>query len=174
MTMNNVSASSHDGAQQLATPRGLIQSLFEQIGLYGVLALIAVSTLSWSWVSERGKPPLLNPKRLTELTVRQRLVDFGQRSKEIFLEGRAKFRKSPFRVLCEWGDVIVLHQDYIDEIRNNPHMNFATPTSDDLHSYIPGFDPFIATDGFARVVRLYLTKALSKHCGLFIEQEPYR
>lgn len=164
ITLTNVSSASNlDEVQQLAnTPKGILQSLFAQIGLHGVLVLLAIPILLWGYISGRGKPHLLNPKRLTELTMRGRLVDFGRRSKEIFLEGRAKFLKSPYRVFCEWGDVVVLHQDYIDEIRNNPHMNFATPTSDDLHSYIPGFDPFIATDGFARVVRLYLTKALSK------------
>lgn len=162
--MNNLSsASSLDGTQQLPpTTKGLLQSLFLQLGLHGVLALCGIPLLLWMYISERGKPHLLNPKHMTELTMRGRLVDFGRRSKEIFLEGRAKFLRAPYRVFCEWGDVVVLHQDYIDEIRNNPHMNFATPTSDDLHSYIPGFDPFIATDAFARVVRLYLTKALSK------------
>lgn len=164
--MTNVSSarSLDDGTspQMSTTPRGLLLSLFQQLGLHGVLALAVVPTLVWMYMSELGKPQLVNPKRMTELTVRGRLVDFGRRSKEIFLEGRARFLEKPFRVLCEWGDVVVLHQSYIDEIRNNPHMNFAIPTSDDLHSYIPGFDPFIATDGFARVVRLYLTKALSR------------
>ncbi|KAK2594820.1 hypothetical protein QQS21_007448 [Conoideocrella luteorostrata] len=97
--------------------------------------------------------------------MRGRLIDFNRRSKELFLQGRRMFQKNPYRVNCEWGDVVVLHPDFIDEIRNDPRMNFAIPTSDDLHSYIPGFDPFVASDPFARVVRIHLTKKLTKVTG---------
>ena len=39
--------------------------------------------------------------------------------------------------------------------------NKADCSEQDLHSYIPGFDPFVASDAFAKVVRTHLTKALS-------------
>ncbi|RYP33118.1 hypothetical protein DL767_004903 [Monosporascus sp. MG133] len=148
----NFSSMSFDRSELPPTGKGLLQSLFLELGLHGILALAAIPAVWWMFIAWSGKPPILNPKKLTELTMRGRLLDFGHRSKELFLQGRRMFQKKPYRVNCEWGDVVVLHPDYIDEIRNDPRMNFAIPTSDDLHSYIPGFDPFVASDPFARVI----------------------
>lgn len=109
---------------------GILHTLFLELGLNGVLALAAIPLLWWIF-GYRGKSlPVLNPKKLTELTVRGRILDFGRRSKELFLQGRLQFQKNPYRINCEWGDVVVLHPDFCAEIRNNPAMNFAIPTSD--------------------------------------------
>ena len=128
--MENSSTIGFDSSSQFSVvANSLLQQFLSEFSVPGVLALAALPVL-WMLFGGSGGPPVINPKKLTELTIRPRLLDFGRRSKEIFLEGRAKFQKNPYRVNSEWGDVVVLHPDFCSEIRNEPRMNFAIPASD--------------------------------------------
>lgn len=111
---------------------GFVQSFLMELSFNRVLAAVAaLPVLLWLFQVIFGdKLPVLNPKKLNELTTRRRLQDFGKRSKELFIQGRELYNKSPYRINCEWGSVVVLHPDYCNEIRNLHEMNFAIPTSD--------------------------------------------
>lgn len=125
------SSISVDPSHVPASGQGFVQSFLLEFNSHRLLAaLAALPILLWMFTAKNGSLPVLNPRKLNELTIRGRILDFGRRSKELFLEGRDKFKKNPYTINCEWGNVVVLHPDFINEIRNLKHMNFAIPTSD--------------------------------------------
>jgi hypothetical protein len=126
------SSASFDASRIASEQNGFVQSFLMELSFNRVLAAVAaIPVLLWLFqLVSSDRLPVLNPKKLNELTIRGRLQDFGKRSKELFIQGRELYNKSPYRINCEWGSVVVLHPDYCNEIRNLPEMNFAIPTSD--------------------------------------------
>ncbi|KAJ0366096.1 hypothetical protein COL154_004008 [Colletotrichum chrysophilum] len=106
--------------------------------------------------------PEVNPRKALEVTNRRRMNDFIHNGKQLMIQAKATFGKNPYRVLSEWGSLVVLPADYLPELRNDPRLDFMAPSNDDGHGYIPGFDPFTAKEGHPQMVTKYLTKALTK------------
>ncbi|KAK2601862.1 hypothetical protein QQS21_004548 [Conoideocrella luteorostrata] len=142
-------------------------SLLERQPL-SIIAVLCVlfSVLRLSGSRRRKRFPELNPKKPLEFSTQSRVNDFVSRSKEILIQGRLRYRDKPYRLNCDFGEVIVLPPQLIDEIRSHPSLNFAIPAVDDAHAYIPGFEPFGGNDNMPKLITKHLTKALSTLCTL--------
>ncbi|EFQ34658.1 cytochrome P450 [Colletotrichum graminicola M1.001] len=108
------------------------------------------------------KLPEVNPLKAFEFTNRRRNGEFVHQSKEIALKGKAVFGDNPFRMHTEWGEVVVLPPAFMQELRNDPGLEFSDTLVDDAHGYIPGFDPFDGNPAILTIITKYLTKALAK------------
>ncbi|CAI6019586.1 unnamed protein product [Clonostachys chloroleuca] len=120
-------------------------------------------------VLQRDDLPELNPRKPYELTNHRRVHEFVQNSKQLLAKGRELYKQKPYKLMSEWGSVVVLPPEQIDELKSDPRMDFETPTTDDSHGYIKGFDALNADPSVTRVVTKYLTKALSKQLSEFTE-----
>lgn len=46
-------------------------------------------------------------------------------SKRILANARRDYPNEPFRLLTDWGEVVILPPTFADEIRNEPKLSFA-------------------------------------------------
>jgi hypothetical protein len=46
-------------------------------------------------------------------------------SREILAKARDLFPDEPFRLITDWGEVLILPPDFADEIRNDPRLSFS-------------------------------------------------
>lgn len=74
--------------------------------------------------------PELNPKKPFEFTNRRRLAEFFQHSKEILIQGRERFRNKLYKAYCDWGEVIVVSPEHIEELRSDSRLSFMVPAND--------------------------------------------
>ncbi|CAI6087324.1 unnamed protein product [Clonostachys chloroleuca] len=131
---------------------------------FPTFAFTAVALLSALWLLGRQDSlPELNPRKPFEFTNRRRILEFIRNSKTILGEGRQRFKDKPYKLMSEWGSMVVLPPECADELRSDPRMDFSTPVEDvDSHAYIPGFEPLQGDPHVNQVVTKYLTKALNK------------
>lgn len=74
--------------------------------------------------------PEVNPRKALEVTNRRRMNDFIHNGKQLMIQAKATFGKNPYRILSEWGSLVVLPADYLPELRNDPRLDFMTPSND--------------------------------------------
>lgn len=46
-------------------------------------------------------------------------------SREILAKARNLFPDEPFRLITDWGEVLILPPEFADEIRNDPRLSFS-------------------------------------------------
>lgn len=46
-------------------------------------------------------------------------------SREILAKARDLFPNEPFRLITDWGEVLILPPEFADEIRNDPRLSFS-------------------------------------------------
>nr|QKX96248.1 CYP68J5 [Aspergillus ochraceus] len=124
--------------------------------------IVVLAAAYWLATLQPSDLPELNPAKPFEFTNRRRVHEFVENSKSLLARGRELHGHEPYRLMSEWGSLIVLPPECADELRNDPRMDFETPTTDDSHGYIPGFDALNADPNLTKVVTKYLTKALNK------------
>ena len=78
----------------------------------------------------RSKLPELNPRKPSELTDKRRITHFMQQSIELLSKGRAQFHNKPYKLFSDWGQLIVLPLDVLDDIRSDPRFDFFIAASD--------------------------------------------
>lgn len=74
--------------------------------------------------------PEVNPRKALEVTHRRRVNDFIHNGKKLMIQAKATFGKNPYSILSEWGSLVVLPADYLLELRNDPRLDFMTPSND--------------------------------------------
>ncbi|KAM0286462.1 hypothetical protein ACHAQH_000888 [Verticillium albo-atrum] len=137
--------------------------------LYLSIALaVAVVSCVRALTTQDNTIPWLNPSKRPQILGRDpaHLKAFLTGARGLLERARQQFAGKPFRVAAEYGPVTVLPATMVNEIRNKPGLNFMRAVARDLHSYLPGFEPFAAgecTDGQVQtVIRKQLTKHLNK------------
>ncbi|KAI8211232.1 Cytochrome P450 monooxygenase [Colletotrichum sp. SAR 10_76] len=146
-----------------------------------ILTLAVLVFFARAFGDQKSNLPELNPKKAFEFTNRRRVSEFFPRSAALLAEGRSRFGNKLYKAYCDWGEVIVLSPQHIEELRSDARLSFLVPANDvydifsmmpvtdtvahidsqDTHGYIPGFDAFSLDDKLAKIVTKYLTKALS-------------
>ncbi|KAH7029634.1 cytochrome P450, partial [Microdochium trichocladiopsis] len=80
-------------------------------------------------------------------------------------KGRAQYKDKPFTLKTTMGYYTILSPELGHALRNEPGLNFMHTSSANMHSYLPGFEPFKAGDRneaiLQSVIRKQLTKSLS-------------
>lgn len=66
--------------------------------------------------------PELNPKKPFELTNKRRVIEFVFGSKDLLIQGRAKYRNEPYKAFSEFGEVVVVPPEFVDELRSDPRL----------------------------------------------------
>ncbi|GKU15888.1 unnamed protein product [Fusarium langsethiae] len=135
---------------------------------YAILCSITLFTLflmRYSLFDSNKKYPLLNPKRSLELTTNRVVSEFIANSKNILAKGRALYKDQPYRANTDWGEVVVIPPEFLNELKSHKDLDFLTPAQDDSHCYIPGFEPFNGDKHINQVINKHLTKALTKVTG---------
>ncbi|KAJ0340183.1 hypothetical protein COL922a_003615 [Colletotrichum nupharicola] len=94
----------------------------------GFLLLLAFYTVT----GHDESIPEVNPRRALEVTNRRRMNDFIHNGKQLMIQAKATFGKNPYRILSEWGSLVVLPADYLQELRNDPRLDFMTPSNDPI------------------------------------------
>ncbi|ETS75487.1 hypothetical protein PFICI_12431 [Pestalotiopsis fici W106-1] len=106
--------------------------------------------------------PYLNPKKRFALTASAVRKEFMTSSRTILSKGRFQYPDTPCMVNSEWGEVLVLPPHLINELRNDPRLDYLRVTQDDSHAYIPGFEPSNSDPKLSAVITRHLTKVLAK------------
>ncbi|POS71913.1 cytochrome P450 [Diaporthe helianthi] len=84
----------------------------------------------YSTGQKKANVPELNPPksrlRLPGIVSAEQTQSFLRHSKELFLDGRAKFPNQPYRLYSYLGDSIIIPPNLINEIRNEKALEFRT------------------------------------------------
>ncbi|KAK7417308.1 hypothetical protein QQZ08_011688 [Neonectria magnoliae] len=94
---------------------------------------------------------------------------FVKNSKEILSQARDRYFHQPFRLLTDWGELLILPPAFADEIRNDSRLSFAEAATKDNHSGIPGFETIRLIGQTDRPVQVVARKYLTQHLNAVIE-----
>ncbi|KAF5250705.1 hypothetical protein FANTH_4148 [Fusarium anthophilum] len=133
------------------------------------ISVVILTLVIGSWLLDRHpEPPLLNPVRPFELINLPRLYRFMRYSLDILTRGAEQFPRQPYRLFCEWGELVILPPECIDEIKNDKRFDFGVAASDDNHAYIPGFNALLHDPFMSKIISRQLTQALDSHVKLIV------
>ncbi|KAK2024330.1 cytochrome P450 [Colletotrichum zoysiae] len=103
--------------------------------------------------------PRFTPPNATRFTWLTQKVDFILNSKERLAQGSKMFPDRPWKIFTDMGDILVIPLKYVEELKLSTAMDFKAAASDDLHSYVPGYEPFTAEDDFLKAIINHVAKA---------------
>ncbi|KXH42392.1 ent-kaurene oxidase [Colletotrichum salicis] len=116
------------------------------------------------------KLPFIKPKGFFQLTSSQAVMLFAIAGRDLLDEARRRFGATPFRVLTDQGNIIMLQPQHGEEIRNDPRFSVDKPIIELFQAKYPGFEPFmegaIPTKTLQNVVKLRVTKSLGWFLGI--------
>ncbi|KAK2772265.1 ent-kaurene oxidase [Colletotrichum kahawae] len=100
---------------------------------------------------------------------RQFLTDATRLIKDGFAKASSKRsavgNTTPFRIIADVGEMVILPPEFADAIRNDTDLDFITFVNGQFHSEIPGFEVFregTKTTLVTDVVRVKITQSLGK------------
>ncbi|KAI1037518.1 hypothetical protein LB503_013060 [Fusarium chuoi] len=131
-------------------------------GLIPIGVVILTLVIGSCLVAQHSEPPVLNPVRPFEVINLPRLYRFMRYSLDILNQGAQRFPYRPYKLFCEWGELVILPPKYIDEIKNDKRFDFGVAASDDNHAYIPGFSALLHDPFMSKIISRQLTQALGK------------
>ncbi|KAJ4003989.1 hypothetical protein NW752_010926 [Fusarium irregulare] len=135
-----------------------------------ILTLLSLYILKCLLVGSTGKYPVLNPKKPFEFSNNRVVRDFIKNSKHLLAKGRSLYNDKPYEAYTDWGKVVIIPPHYVEALKNNRQLEFMETAKDDIHGYIPGFDPGAPPIDITPVVNKYLTRALAKLNGPLSEE----
>ncbi|PNP74701.1 hypothetical protein FNYG_12037 [Fusarium nygamai] len=123
---------------------------------------------SWLGLREDSAIPLANPPKSLFGTGKTRR-NFVKLSREILAKARGLFPDEPFRLITDWGEVLILPPEFADEIRNDPRLSFSKAAMQDNHAGIPGFETVALVGREDQLIQKVARKQLTKHLSAVIE-----
>ncbi|CVL02157.1 gibberellin cluster-C20-oxidase [Fusarium mangiferae] len=123
---------------------------------------------SWLELRKGSVVPLANPPDSLFGTGKTRR-SFVRLSREILAKARSLFPNEPFRLITDWGEVLILPPDFADEIRNDPRLSFSKAAMQDNHAGIPGFETVALVGREDQLIQKVARKQLTKHLSAVIE-----
>ncbi|KAH6956090.1 cytochrome P450 monooxygenase [Fusarium avenaceum] len=128
----------------------------------------AAVLVSWTGQADDHGVPLANPPGSRFKTNRARR-NFVKLSKEILAKARTLFPDQPFRLMTDWGEVLILPPQFAAEIRNDPRLSFSKAAMQDNHAGIPGFETVRLVGSDDQLIQRVARKQLTKHLTAVIE-----
>ncbi|KAI1814901.1 cytochrome P450 monooxygenase [Poronia punctata] len=126
-----------------------------------VTAVVIYVAHAWSTSnSSLKKLPHANPYNI--LNRAKVKWDFLFSANTLMRSAAERFPNQPYRMLSEYGDVVVLPTEWADEIRNDPHLSFMGTFLQEGMYRIPGFEPIAALGLEGELVQLITRKQLTK------------
>ncbi|QGI82462.1 hypothetical protein CEK25_009191 [Fusarium fujikuroi] len=120
---------------------------------------------SWLELRKGSVVPLANPPDSLFGTGKTRR-SFVKLSREILAKARSLFPNEPFRLITDWGEVLILPPDFADEIRNDPRLSFSKAAMQDNHAGIPGFETVALVGREDQLIQKVARKQLTKHLSI--------
>ncbi|KAF6517148.1 hypothetical protein HZS61_002709 [Fusarium oxysporum f. sp. conglutinans] len=117
---------------------------------------------SWPKLRKGSVVPLANPPESLFGTGKTRR-SFVKLSREILAKARNLFPDEPFRLITDWGEVLILPPEFADEIRNDPRLSFSKAAMQDNHAGIPGFETVALVGREDQLIQKVARKQLTKH-----------
>ncbi|KAF3023107.1 hypothetical protein E8E14_013516 [Neopestalotiopsis sp. 37M] len=118
---------------------------------------------TWKWNSAL---PLVNPKRSYEVTSSRAVREFTTSAKDIIYTAVKRFGSRPFRVISDFGEVVILRPQQGDEIRNDKRFSFTGQLETMFQANLPGFEPYrmaaSADEPLQVLVRSMITRNLAE------------
>ncbi|KAI8648050.1 Gibberellin cluster-C20-oxidase [Fusarium sp. Ph1] len=146
----------------IATGSGIYLAAF-------ALALAPVALSLQRSRNDKGQAvPLANPSGSLFARNRTRR-NFVKLSREILAKARSRFPDQPFRLITDWGEVLILPPEFADEIRNDPRLSFSKAAMADNHAGIPGFETVSLVGRDDQLIQKVARKHLTKHLAMVIE-----
>ncbi|KUI66695.1 Fumitremorgin C monooxygenase [Cytospora mali] len=135
-----------------------------------VLAVIISINVHSSLNNGHKKIPILNPRRLFELTATRARREFDMRSWDMMYQGGQKYPDQPFQALTsEIVDAVILPPRYINEIKNDARFSFTATLLKTFHGDMPGFVAFGIFSQPNRIIQYMaqqdLTRSIQKLSG---------
>lgn len=100
-----------------------LSALVDKPFVYTVTAFLVV-LVAYALHDNKDNLPRLNPKKPFELTTGRLLAEYLAKGKEMLIKGRETYGQKLYRLHSDFGDVIVLPPEFMQEIRNNPSLSF--------------------------------------------------
>ncbi|CZS79476.1 unnamed protein product [Fusarium graminearum] len=123
---------------------------------------------SWPEFRKGSVVPLANPPK-TLFGTGKTTRSFVKLSREILAKVRDLFPNEPFRLITDWGEVLILPPEFADEIRNDPRPSFSKAAMQDNHAGIPGFETVALVGREDQLIQKVARKQLTKHLSAVIE-----
>ncbi|EGU79217.1 hypothetical protein FOXB_10248 [Fusarium oxysporum f. sp. conglutinans Fo5176] len=120
---------------------------------------------SWPKLRKGSVVPLANPPESLFGTGKTRR-SFVKLSREILAKARNLFPDEPFRLITDWGEVLILPPEFADEIRNDPRLSFSKAAMQDNHAGIPGFETVALVGREDQLIQKVARKQLTKHLSI--------
>ncbi|KAG9502202.1 hypothetical protein J7337_005027 [Fusarium musae] len=143
--------------------------------LFFYIAIFVFTLLPWAihfsrlGLREDSAIPLANPPNSLFGTGKTRR-NFVKLSREILAKARSLFPNEPFRLITDWGEVLILPPEFADEIRNDPRLSFSKAAMQDNHAGIPGFETVALVGREDQLIQKVARKQLTKHLCEFFRQ----
>lgn len=121
------------GKLDLGSGSFMIPSPTERPLAYIVTAFMFLLVIYSTTIQRKAKVPELNPPksrvRFPGYIGADQAQDFARNSKDLMVAGRAKFPNQPYRLYSYLGDAVIIPPNLINEIRNEPSLDFQDSSS---------------------------------------------
>ncbi|KAF4429605.1 gibberellin cluster-C20-oxidase [Fusarium austroafricanum] len=159
-------------SSQKCLSEDLLESLSSMVSLFGQYFQIRDDYMNLIdlevWIPEnRFVEPGAPANPLLGQNLRAR--DFVKLSRDILAKARSLFPDQPFRLMTDWGEVLILPPEFADEIRNDPRLSFSKAAMQDNHAEIPGFETVRLVGREDQLIQKVARKQLTKHLSAVIE-----
>ncbi|KAG6171423.1 hypothetical protein E4U51_008578 [Claviceps purpurea] len=136
------------------------------------LTLAAVTILALLYGFQWLKPQpfrLINGKKFGELTNVRAKKEFMFGARKLIAKGLALAPGSPFRVIGDVGEILILPPKYAYEIRNHDHLSFTKAAFKWFYAHLPGFEGFREGTTESHIMKLVARNQLTHQLTLVTE-----
>ncbi|KAH7389951.1 cytochrome P450 [Pyrenochaeta sp. MPI-SDFR-AT-0127] len=157
--------------RQLAQKGGVWSEYFLSLFILGTFVFLVVGLIRRDCSNDERSTsnlPIVNSSPFGRCFSTIAQWRFIHSSKELIEQGQKKYPNRPFRILTDWGEVLMLTPDYAHNIRNDPHLSFTKAVSFDSHANIPGFETVKLISLSDNLVQLVARKQLTRHLSAVI------
>ncbi|KAI5923216.1 cytochrome P450 [Camillea tinctor] len=122
-----------------------------------------VMIIAYAWTSSIDssvkKLPLVNPAGFfSKNKVKQ---EYRRSARDILEKAKKLYPDQPYRMITDFGEVVILPSKFMDEIRNEPKLSFVGGIAQDGTIHIPGFEPFRELSDPSALVQTMTKKQLT-------------
>ncbi|KAI0198522.1 cytochrome P450 monooxygenase [Astrocystis sublimbata] len=128
-----------------------------------VLGIVLVLSTAYAWATSNPtlkKLPLVNPPNLFSDAEAKR--NFRDNANTILQKARKELPKKPYRMTTDYGEIVMLPSEWLNEVRNNPNLSFMGTITQERMCEIRGFEPLAAIGHDGRLVQIIARKQLTK------------
>jgi hypothetical protein len=130
----------------MATDLDLVLSK-SHYAIFCTITLVTLFFLRYSLLDHGAKYPILNPKKTFEFSNGRVVHEFIQNSRDLFAKARALYKNQPYKAYTDWGEIIVIPPQYIEDLKSHPKLDFHRVSQDVIVDLLPVCRNFIANLG---------------------------